>query len=163
VSTATRVRAATADDREPLRRFLTGLSPLCRYQRFFTGAACHRDRDLDVLLCAGGTGGAVVAVDRGEVVGHAMWAPTTAAPGVADVGVVVGDRHRRRGLGTRLLLAVVADAQRAGLHTLEALVLPDNLVMHGMVRDLAPQAAAERDDDLVRYRIPLAGSRRSAA
>jgi GNAT superfamily N-acetyltransferase len=150
------LRRAGSGDREPLRQFLTGLSPLSRQQRFFTGAAPTRERDLDVLLCDGRPGTAVVATSGPEIVGHAMWAPVTGAPSVGEVGVVVADQHRRRGIGTGLLLAVLADAHRAGVHTLEALVLPSNEALHRLIRDLLPHLVPEPDEDLLRYRITVA-------
>ena len=85
-----------------------------------------------------------------------MWAPVTGAPGMAEVGVVVADHHRRRGIGTLLVSAVLAEAHRAGVHTLEALVLPGNEAMHRLIRDLLPHLTPERDEDLLRYRMALA-------
>jgi RimJ/RimL family protein N-acetyltransferase len=149
------LRRAAPGDREPLRRFLAGLSQLSNLQRFFTGAARTRERDLDVLLRADRTGYAVIATSGPGIVGHAMWAPVTGAPGTGEVGVVVAERHQRQGIGTALLRAVVADAHRAGVHTLEAFVLAGNEVMHRLIRDLVPHIAAEHDDDLVRYRMAL--------
>ena len=149
------LRQATADDREALRRFLTGLSQLSSFQRFFTGAARTRERDLGVLLGGDRPGSAIIATSGPDIVSHAMWAPVTAAPGTGEVGLVVADHHRRRGIGTGLLRAVVADARRAGVRTLEGLVLPRNETMHRLIRDLVPDVAAEVDGDLMRYRIAL--------
>jgi RimJ/RimL family protein N-acetyltransferase len=150
------LRRARSDDREPLRQLLSGLSQVSRYQRFFTGAARIRERDFDVLLCDGRPGSAVVATSGPEMVGHAMWAPMTDAPGMGEVGVVVADHRRRRGIGIQLVSAVLADAQRAGIHTLEALVLPGNEGMHRLIRCLLPHLAPEPDEDLLRYRMALA-------
>lgn len=149
------LRRAGAADRDPLRRFLTDLSPLSTQQRFFTGAAPIRERDLDVLLCDGRPGGAVIATSGLGIVGHAMWAPLTGTSGAGEVGVVVADHHRCRGIGTQLVLAVLADAHQAGVRALEALVLPGNEAIRRLIRGVAPHLAPEVDEDLLRYRMTL--------
>lgn len=62
----------------------------------------------------------------GRLVGGARATRHRDDPSVADVAVTVGDRHQRRGLGTKLLRALRADAKAAGIERLAGHVLLDN-------------------------------------
>ena len=46
--------------------------------------------------------------------------------GVAEVSIYVGERFRGKGLGSQLLNALCADAEKAGYWTLQSTVLQDN-------------------------------------
>lgn len=69
-----------------------------------------------------------VAVDGQLVVGRLSLArdPHPASPHVADLGLVVADAYRRRGIGRRLLEEAVAWARAAGVTKLELHVFPWN-------------------------------------
>jgi L-amino acid N-acyltransferase YncA len=71
----------------------------------------------------------LVAIDGDEVVGWAALSPTSGRcvyRGVAEVSVYVAERARGRGVGTRLLEALVTQAERAGIWTVEAGIFPEN-------------------------------------
>lgn len=69
-----------------------------------------------------------VAVDGGRIVGRLSLArdPHPASTHVADLGLMVAESHRRRGIGTALLEAAVAWAKGSGVSKLELHVFPWN-------------------------------------
>jgi len=71
----------------------------------------------------------LVAEADGAMLGWAALSPVsrrTAYRGVAEVSVYVADRARRRGVGRALLAALVAQADAAGLWTLQATIFAEN-------------------------------------
>lgn len=70
----------------------------------------------------------LVAIDGQRIVGRLSLArdPHPASAHVADLGMMVADTHRRRGIGRRLLEAAVGWALRAGVYKLELHVFPWN-------------------------------------
>src|SRR6516165_12645791 len=104
------IRQARSTDHPALREFLTGLSPRVRYLRFFSGAPPTSGAMLRIL-----TGGSprtdvlVAATGDGMIIGHAM-AGDRAGPGdtlLTEIGVVVADGHRGRGVGSALVRELV--------------------------------------------------------
>lgn len=69
-----------------------------------------------------------VAEDEGAIVGRLSLArdPHPASRHVADLGLMVAETHRRRGVGTMLLEQAVAWARAAGVGKLELHVFPWN-------------------------------------
>jgi RimJ/RimL family protein N-acetyltransferase len=69
-----------------------------------------------------------VAVDGGRIVGRLSLArdPHPASTHVADLGLMVAESHRRRGIGTALLEAAVTWAKGSGVSKLELHVFPWN-------------------------------------
>ena len=69
-----------------------------------------------------------VAEEDGEIVGRLSVArdPHQASRHVADLGLMVADGHRRRGIGRALLEEAVAWARKAGVRKLELHVFPWN-------------------------------------
>jgi len=111
-----------------------------------------------VKACRGHPDAAVlVAEEDGRVVARLSLArdPHPASRHVADLGLMVDERHRRRGLGTALLEEAVAWARAAGVTKLELHVFPWNvpaLALYesfGFVREGYRRRHYARDGDLV--------------
>src|SRR5690348_603189 len=104
----TQVRQASAADHAGICAFLTGLSMQARYLRFFTGSPRTSPAMLRVLAGAGDNTDAIVAVEDGTIIGHAM-----ACDAVADghrqseIGVVVTDARQGQGVGSALIRTLV--------------------------------------------------------
>jgi L-amino acid N-acyltransferase YncA len=73
--------------------------------------------------------GRLVARSGGRVVGWAALGPVSRRPcyaGVAEVSVYVSAGHRGRGVGRRLLEALIAESERHGVWTLQGATFPEN-------------------------------------
>ena len=71
----------------------------------------------------------LVAEEAGEVLGWAALAPVSQRPvyaGVTEVSVYLADAGRGRGLGRRLLQALIEASETAGVWTLQAGIFPEN-------------------------------------
>jgi phosphinothricin acetyltransferase len=71
----------------------------------------------------------LVAREGGEVVGWAALSPTSSRHvyrGVGAVSIYVDPGYAGRGIGTLLLLELIAASERVGLWTLEAGIFPEN-------------------------------------
>jgi len=73
--------------------------------------------------------GRIVAVLDGHVVGWAALTPVSdrcVYAGVAEVSVYIGADARGRGIGSKLLAALIEESERNGIWTLQAGVFADN-------------------------------------
>lgn len=71
----------------------------------------------------------IVATEAGASVGWAALSPVSSRAcyaGVAEVSIYVAAAARGRGVGRRLLDALVAESERAGFWTLQAGIFPEN-------------------------------------
>jgi L-amino acid N-acyltransferase YncA len=72
----------------------------------------------------------LVAEENGEVVGWAALSPVSPRPcyaGVAEGSVYVAEHARGRGLGQSLLERLCADADAAGIWTIQTSIFPENV------------------------------------
>jgi acetyltransferase len=146
-------QAGPADD-TGIREFVCGLSHRTQRLRFF---ACVAPPSTGLLraLC-GGPGRAdilLVTDGQGSVIAHGMAADVPAAGGhEASIGLVVADAWQRRGIGARMLSALVGRAASRGARSLVLDVLPDNDVMLGIIARRWPDAPAQRTPDALVFR-----------
>jgi RimJ/RimL family protein N-acetyltransferase len=111
------VRPQTPEDRPLLADFFAALSPLSRYQRFFTGMPPQLPkRMLDALTDVDGHRHVGIVAVRGDrIVGAARYLRRAEAPTVADVAFTVADELHGRGLGGMLMRELQAHARRRGV------------------------------------------------
>ncbi len=109
----------------------------------------------------------LVAVEDGEVVGWATLAPTSRRAcyaGVVEHSVYVAEHARNRGVGRRLMEALVASAEAAGIWTIQTSIFPENvasLALHqrvgfrvvGRRERIAQQNGVWRDTLLLERRL----------
>ena len=140
------IRRPCISDHDGIREFLTGLSPRARYLRFFSGAPPASQAMLRLLTGGGTRTDVLVATVDGVIIGHAM-AGDRAGPGGArltEIGVVVADGHRGRGVGSALVRGLIARAQIRGATALVMEVLAENRQVLTMISDHWPVASQER-------------------
>jgi acetate---CoA ligase (ADP-forming) len=127
------IRLVTPADEPALTEFLASLCLEARRLRFFTGAA---NIPLSAHLSAG-TGDdriGLIALDgRGGLVAHALCIQLGSRR--AEVAVEVADGLHGRGLGTILIERLAQIAERHGIATFQAEVLPENHAMLEVFRD----------------------------
>ncbi len=130
------IRLSTTDDEPALFGFLARLCPDARRLRFFTGAvdvgeAAHLSAESDPHRA-----GLLAFNEDGDLVGHALYIQFgTNEPSRAEVAVEVADELHGLGLGTILIERLGEIAERRGIGTFIAEVLPDNDAMLDVFRD----------------------------
>jgi hypothetical protein len=140
------LRRAQPDDIEPFTAFVAGLSPTSSYRRFFTGVSRLPTAQGRRLLRSDPNGGAWLAWEADEVVGHGFWARV--GPATAELALVVGDRAQGLGLGRELTSASLRDAMAAGVRRLELVVQRDNPLVLDMIARRWPHRRASVRDGL---------------
>ncbi|MEV7044542.1 GNAT family N-acetyltransferase [Amycolatopsis sp. NPDC051061] len=113
--------------------FLTGLSLTSRYHRFFSGIRQITPGMVEAMTSAQLV---LLALDGETVVGHVM--AVLADDRAADIGVVVAEAYRRRGVGRRLVSDLSTALTAPGPARVRCDVLRDNkLVLDWLGRLLA--------------------------
>ena len=138
------IRQACYSDHPAIRDFLGGLSLRARYLRFFTGAVATSPAVLRILAGGGDHIDAIVAVENGTIIGHAMASDATGPGGtVTEIGVVVTDSRQGQGIGSALLRTLAARAQARGISAVTMEVLAENRQVLGMIARYWPAARQE--------------------
>lgn len=125
-------------------RFLT---PLPRVRPEWIGRFANVDGEARLGLVAGPGGGA----PGDEVIALAQYEP--AGDGVRELALVVRDDWQARGLGTALLLMIMAAATRRGRALFTALVNADNVRMLYLLRRHTRIIARTVDSGVVEVRF----------
>ena len=150
-----RIRRAGPADRACLAALLRGLSPDSAYRRFQTALGPGPSAAvLDALLPTGPHGGALLAHAGPFVIGHGVW-QRAGATSVAEIGVVVADSQQRRGIGSALAEALLADLAARGMDGVEIYASATNEAVSRMVAASAPEARRERDGGTITYRFAV--------
>jgi acetyltransferase len=129
---AAAIRSVDWRDAEPIQRFIRGLSPHSRYQRFFLGLLELPAEMLERMLSApAGREIALVAEAHREMAPRIVGLAQCVAVEHQDleaveVAIVVAEDWRRAGLATQLLRRVAAQALSFGFRHAHADILRDN-------------------------------------
>jgi len=147
------VRPVRAEDREPIRAFLDGLSPESLVFRFFgvPNLAWVLDWTLDVdyanrfaLVAETGTPARIVA--------HAAYVRDSADR--AEVAFLVADAYQGHGISTTLLAHLADVAQRHGITTFVAEVMPANHRMLEVFRESGFPVDVRSSADALELELP---------
>ena len=148
------LRPIRHDDGEREEAFVRALSFESRYQRMLSGGTkvtpewidsmTHIDyRQHMAFVLTAGTGDAEQFIGVGRYV-------VDARTNDADVAIVLADAWQGRGLGRRLLAALVEHARDAGLREMVGYVLATNTIMLRLVRSMGFSISLEPGDATVR-------------
>ncbi len=96
---------------------------------------------------------AVVAEESGRIVGVASYERRPAGSSTAEFAVFVHDKYHGRGIGTLLLEHLAAMARRAGVTELAGEVLPTNVDMLKVARDLDEKTSTVFDSGIIDVRF----------
>jgi acetyltransferase len=148
------IRPISPEDEAREQDFVRKLSSESRYFRFMntlrelTPGMLHRFTDPDPAREA-----ALVALATGEggtrQVGVARYAVTESGDG-GEFAVVVADDMQNKGLGTRLMRELLANARARGLRRLEGSVLSSNHRMLALMQSLGFEVSALPEDQRLR-------------
>ena len=141
--TLIRIEPLRRGDRSTVTGLFARLSPESRLRRFLSPKSSLSDREVTFLADVGRLERAAMrAVDvrDGSVLGIARYAEHQGHPGVADTAVAVADEVQRRGIGTALMLRLIACARANGVHQLTATTLWENRPARALMRTTGFQA-----------------------
>jgi GNAT superfamily N-acetyltransferase len=147
------LRLLRATDKELLRRGFERLSPESRYRRFFAAKRSLSDSELAYLTELDGLNHfAIAAVVNGpdgveDGLGIARFVRSKADARVAEAAVTVVDDWQNKGLGTLLLLRLVAAARERGIERFESSALADNAALRDVLTPLGPAVSLRRTGD----------------
>jgi acetyltransferase len=160
-------RPISAADLDLEQEFVNGLSPLTGYQRLMSGRRpsleeLRRFTDVDPEREL-----ALIATTRVEgrerQIGVARYVKEP-SPGDAEFAIVLSDEWQGRGLGTRLLVSLLAAAKSRGVRRLVGMTLSDNSGMLALGRKLGFKLSRDfRSATITNLTLDLAHSPRSYA
>jgi GNAT superfamily N-acetyltransferase len=141
--TLIRIEPLRRGDRSAVTGLFARLSPESRLRRFLSPKSSLSDREVTFLTDVGRTERAAMAaidVRDGSVLGIARYVEHQGRPGVADTAVAVADEVQRQGIGTALMLRLIACARSNGFHLLTATTLWENRPARALMRTSGFQA-----------------------
>jgi GNAT superfamily N-acetyltransferase len=150
-----RVRTASSEDEQGLRRMFSRLSPQSIYLRFHipypkvpewavtSFIESNRPRK-EILL----------AVVGEEVAGHAMYVLSDEGRD-AEFAIVVEDQWQSKGVGKFLLSRLAEEAQRRSVETFSGFVLLENRRMLGLIKSVFSEATYTIEGGAYHIVVPL--------
>lgn len=127
---AARVRPLRPSDRDLYERAVVDLSPRSRYLRFFSPIVKPSERLLDQMTQVDGRRHAAhvaLSPDETRAIGVVRYIRIADDPRAAAMAIAISDDWQGRGLGIALLTHSVRHARLAGLRSLLATSLRENL------------------------------------
>lgn len=157
-----RMRVVRPADRERIIAGFTRLSPQTRYRRFLGSKRELSEQDLAFLSqCDGVRQYAIIVLtidaageDR-ESIGMARFIRDSADAEVAELAIVVADEWQGRGIGRRLMVAIIDAAREWGVTRLQAYTLADNQQLRALLDRLPMDVELTSEDGLLRFTIPI--------
>ncbi len=135
-----------------------GLSPASRFNRFHAGTPRMQAPVRNALAAVDGCRHiALAAYADDEPIGIARLIAVRDRP--ADIAVEVIDRWQSRGIGTRLVLAVVERARAVGHTVVEADIMAENHAVRRLIDRTFPGATPTVDAVEITYRGDLSAGR----
>jgi GNAT superfamily N-acetyltransferase len=161
-----RIRGYRSDDAGVVETVFAGMSPASRRRRYLAAVDALSPTALTALNAVDGDRHVafVAEVGRGRKrrpVGVARY--VIDGPGRAEVAYEVVDGWQGRGVGTRLVGALVHAARSRGLEELHATVLHDNAASLAVLQRHLPTIRVERNAEMLEVSAVLAASPIAAA
>ncbi len=151
---AAHLRPITPDDADALVAFYARVSDQSKYYRFFAPYPTLSERDVTrftqvdydrrVALVVT-LGPQLIAVGRYDAISTVM----------AEVAFLVEDAHQGRGLGQLLLEHLAQAGRERGLHRFVAEVLPDNVPMSRVFREMGYSVVGSLEEGVLRFEFPI--------
>jgi acetyltransferase len=140
----------TLSDRSVHMRYFAGLALEHRTAHSRLARVCGFDYDLEIALV-------VERIGKGKEkdivgVGRLVRFPESNS---AEFAIVVSDEFQRRGVGTELLRRLVRVGQAEGVTRIEGWILPSNMDMQRVSKELGFELHQYEDDGLVKASISL--------
>jgi RimJ/RimL family protein N-acetyltransferase len=144
-----RIRPLQRSDSSAVATVFHGLSPASRRRRYLAPVETLTGAMLTALVdVAPNRHVAFVAETRdGTPIGLSRYVVDT--PGRAEIAYEVIDEWQGRGVGSRLLAALIASARENGVVTLHATLLADNDASLALLQRALPQLRIRRSNDVI--------------
>ncbi|MDQ4116164.1 MAG: GNAT family N-acetyltransferase [Actinomycetota bacterium] len=154
------IRALRPDEGDLLDDLVVRMSPRSRYLRFHSPVRALDDRMRRALLDVDAVDHVALVAETpdGTPVGIARMIRDRHARNEAEVAIAVVDAWHRRGVGRRLLDALVQRTSALGITRLHAYVLPGNDAALGLFRAVLGVVLTRPDEDAV-HLVGLVGDR----
>jgi RimJ/RimL family protein N-acetyltransferase len=156
-----RYRPISPSDREALQRFHGRNSDQSNYFRFFYLQRTLGDVQARHFTELDGVNRfALVALDPAdpsEIIGVARFERDLGTERLAEYAAIIADAWQGHGLGRQLTKRLIEAAKRRGVEVLCAFVLPENLRMLNLLRDLGLPETIHFEDGVERIDIDLFG------
>jgi GNAT superfamily N-acetyltransferase len=151
------IRPIEGADKKLLAEAFDHLSAESRYRRFLHTVKKLRPRDLEYLTEVDHHDHeALVALDEsGEIVAVARYIRSGSELKEAEFAIAVTDDWQGRGLGTELLLQLIARARIEGVRRFTATVLSDNREVLEFVDHLVPLLSSRSSNGMTELEMPL--------
>jgi AcrR family transcriptional regulator/RimJ/RimL family protein N-acetyltransferase len=149
------IRLARPEDADAVAAMHDRSSDRSRYQRYFSIADWHGTR---LYRLSGGHRGATLVVmnEDGDIIGLGNVFPDPSeGDHVAEIALIVEDAYQRKGVGRKLLQAMLHMAVRLGFTEVVASVLADNNGMLHLFKTSGLEWITEVHDGVAYMRAPL--------
>lgn len=90
----------------------------------------------------------LVARHNDQVIGFIALSPISARrvyAGVADLSIYIADYGRGKGIGKRLLLAMISESEQVGIWTLQTSIFPENTASIGLHKSCGFRVVGQRE------------------
>jgi RimJ/RimL family protein N-acetyltransferase len=141
------IRPISPDDKWRLQEGLRRLSLETVHRRFLAAKPSFSASELRYLTEVDGVDHiALVAISTttGNLVGVARAVRLPDEPGTAEWAIVIADPLQGKGLGTRLVQALVDEARRAGIHRFTATIAGENVAVTRLLRHVSDRFERDR-------------------
>ncbi len=160
--TPVQLRLVRASDKELVRKGFARLSPESRYLRFFAPKDHLTERELSYLTELDGEHHLAIGAERvptgadgPEGLGVARFIRLADDPAVAEAAVAVLDELHGQGLGTLLLMRLMAAARERGVRRFRCEVLAENTSMIDLLTGLVEHHTRSADGGVVTLELEL--------
>lgn len=160
------LRQVRSTDGDCIQRFITGLTPRSRYQRFCGSVRGLSDLAISRLVLSDGKRSFVLLAFAGDVLVGMGEYFALAESHACDIALVIQDAWQGQGLGSRILAALMARAREASFHHMEGVVLWDNVAMLKLADRFGFSVHANPDDPttlMIKTALSRASSGRGSA
>jgi len=135
---AVTIRTISPHDFELERQFIESLSPTTGYRRLFSPRKPSDDEIRRFTNVEPSREFALIAItgdgDHQRMVGVVRWIKPNAEANAAEFALVIADDWQGKGLGTRMLNNLLAEAKRRGLEEIRGETLSENEPMLALCR-----------------------------
>jgi len=137
---AVTIRTISPDDFALERQFIDSLSPTTGYRRLFSPRKPSDDEVRRFTSIDPSTEFALIAIagegDHQRMVGVGRWIKPSAEAKTAEFALLIADDWQGKGVGTRILKGLLAEAKRRGLQEMHGETLSENEPMLELSRKL---------------------------